>query len=185
MRGTIVKQNSSNEGTKKRNKIPLTDETVEEYLERSCGHVQLTQEMENRLKSCHPDITTQDMCKIYSTLYNEHVSNFRHLLECLKMATAMLATKYKQEQNFQKKCWFNQYKKLGRDLIRLSDNDDDGRLKLYLQKKETCKTSDFIKILNDSIETWNAFIKEKKKVAYDELDEALKNVTLRKERGKN
>ncbi|CAG9481879.1 unnamed protein product [Plasmodium vivax] len=184
MRGTIVKQEVSNPETKKRNKKPLPDETVEDYLERSCGQVELTEEMQDKLKSCDPDITEKDMCKMYSKLYNEHISNFRHLVECLKTATDMLGTNYKQDPSFQKKCWFHQYNKLGRDLIRLSDNDDDGGLKVFLQEKKTCKTSDFTKFLNDRMKTWNAFIKEKKKVAYAELKEALQSGTLKKSKGK-
>ncbi|GAB65588.1 hypothetical protein PCYB_063200 [Plasmodium cynomolgi strain B] len=186
MQGIIVRQNSFNQGSKKKEKKPLPDETVEDYLERSCGHVELTDEMKDKLKLCNPDITEKDMREMYSTLYNEHVLNFRILIECLKTATNMLATNYKREQRFQNKCWLHQYKKLGKELIKISDNDDDGYLKLFLEEKKTCKTSDFTKFLNDRMNKWNAFIKEKKNVAYAELKEALESGTMKKKKkGKN
>ncbi|KJP86603.1 hypothetical protein AK88_03799 [Plasmodium fragile] len=168
----------------KKNKEPLPNESVGYYMEKSCRHVKLTDEMKDKLISCGPNITEADMSKIYIALYNQHISNFRHLIECLYTACAMLSDKYKRDQSYQNKCWRHQYQKLGRECIKLTDNDDDGHLKLFLNKCTTCKTSDFIDFLNDSINRWNAFIKQHKKTTYSELKEALESGILQEKKDK-
>eukprot|EP00366_Plasmodium_knowlesi_P004402 XP_002261900.1 hypothetical protein, conserved in Plasmodium species [Plasmodium knowlesi strain H] len=141
--------------------------------------------MKDRLKSCHPHITEEDMFKWYSTLYNDHVSIFKDLIERLNVATHMLAANCKQDKCFQNKCRSHLYKKLGKELIKLSDKDDDGGFKRFLKESKICSTSDFTKFLEDSMNAWNDFIKEHEEVAYAELKEALQSGTLKKTKGKN
>ncbi|ANQ06973.1 Uncharacterized protein PCOAH_00013300 [Plasmodium coatneyi] len=175
--GPVVTQDLPNPCCKKRNNKPLPGESVEEYLDRSCGRVELTDEMMDKLKSCDPDITEEVMCAIYSTLYSQYVSNFRDLMEYLCMATSMLADIYEHDKSFQNKCWLHQHKKLGKELIKLSDKDDQG-FKQFLKETKICTKSDFVQFLDECMNRWNDFIKKHKDEAYAELTEAFRSGKL-------
>ncbi|GAW80077.1 Plasmodium exported protein, unknown function [Plasmodium gonderi] len=177
LRGTVVNQNIlTKESGKNRN--PLPEETVEDYLSRLSSQVELTNQLICKIQSYGPDISLKDMNFIYMILYNEHKSNWSNLLECLKNVSLMLATKYGRNASFQKKVWCSVYKKLTQDVIRESDNDGYQNLKKFLKKQTSCKTCDFIKFLNSCITSWNDFATKKKNEAYTLLCTASKSGTI-------
>ncbi|SBS81737.1 Plasmodium exported protein (PHIST), unknown function [Plasmodium ovale curtisi] len=175
-RGNLVNQKESSRKTKNVHSTEYSpQETPEQFVEKVCIVLQFTDELSDKLNTCGPNIPKKSMCFNYRKLYEGHRANFVTLIEAMQTLTGDMAKHYGRNEKFKLKCWRKLFKDLQKNLIRMSDYDDDGGLHAFLNGRKSCKTEEFTNFLKQRIDLWNQYITTQKTEKFNQLKKYMES----------
>ncbi|SBT33107.1 Plasmodium exported protein (PHIST), unknown function [Plasmodium ovale wallikeri] len=175
-RGNLVNQKEFSRKTKNVYLTKCTpEETPEQFVERVCNLLQFTDELRDKLNTCGPNIPKKSMCFNYKKLYEGHRTNFVTLIEAMQALTEIMAKHYGRNEEFKVKCWRKLFKDLQKNLIRISDYEDDGGLCKFLNGRKSCKTEEFVNFLTQRIDFWNQYITTQKTEKFNQLKKYMES----------